>query len=182
MRLVFVRHGLTPANKTRMYNGQIDEDINEEGINQAKEAAKTLKDVHFDKIYCSPLIRTKHTCQIINEKGQEVIYDDRLKERTLGEFDGKDLSKTSYNVKMHNNYYYNHEGKGVENLKDLFKRVHEFIDDVVNENDDDSTILIVTHGGVIRAVNFYFEEIPEDGDLSFFYAKNCEINVYEIIK
>lgn len=181
MRLVVLRHGQTDLNKKLLYNGQTEEDINEEGIKQAKEAAEKLVDSHFDKIYCSPLKRTRHTCDIINSKKQEVIYDDRLKERTLGEYDGKDLSKTNYDLSKHCDYYFKQVGEGVENLPDLFKRVHSFLDDVITSNDKDDTILIVTHGGVMRAIYFYFEEMPKDGDLSFYQAKNCEINVYEIL-
>jgi len=181
MRLVVLRHGQTDYNKNFLYNGQSEEDINEEGIKQAKEAEKTLKECHFDKIYCSPLKRTRHTCEIVNSKNQEVIYDDRLKERTLGEFDGKNLQQTSYVFSKHNHYYFKQVGKGLENLPELFQRVHNFLDDVISSNNKDDTILIVTHGGVMRAIYFYFEEMPEDGDLSFYQAKNCEINIYEIL-
>ena len=73
--------------------GQVDEDINEEGIEQAKAARETVKNMNFDVIYCSPLLRAKHTCEIVNCNNVPVIYDDRLKERTLGELDGKDLPK-----------------------------------------------------------------------------------------
>ncbi len=182
MRLVFIRHGQTPSNILIRYNGQMDEDINETGIKQAEELAKTLEDVKFDKIYASPLLRAKHTCQIVNKNNQKVIYDDRLKERTLGKLDGTDIGKSDYNVAMHLNYYYDHKKEDIENLKDFFARVHSFIDDVIEENGKDDTILIATHGGVMRAAYFYFEELPEDGDVSFFKAQNCEINVYDIIK
>ena len=181
VRLVVLRHGQTDLNKNYFYNGQTEEDINEEGIKQAKEAAKTLSESNFNKIYCSPLKRTKHTCEIVNLKKQEVIYDDRIKERTLGEYDGKSLRDTKYNLDMHNHYYYKQVGKGLENLPELFQRVHNFLDDVISSNNKDDTILIVTHGGVMRAIYFYFEEMPEDGDLSFYQAKNCEINIYEIL-
>ena len=181
MRLVVLRHGQTDLNKNFIYNGQTEEDINEEGVQQAKEAAETLRKSHFDKIYCSPLKRTRHTCEIVNWQKQEVIYDDRIKERTLGEYDGKTLKDTKYDFSKHYDYYYKQTGDGVENLPDLFKRVHSFLDDVISSNNKDDTILIVTHGGVMRAIYYYFEEMPENGDLSFYQAKNCEINVYEIL-
>ncbi len=181
MRFVVLRHGQTDMNKNFLYNGQTEEDINEEGIKQAEEAAKVLSENEFDKIYCSPLKRTKHTCEIVNLKKQNVIYDDRLKERTLGEYDGKRLKETKYNFDMHNHYYYKQIGKGLENMPELFKRVHDFLDDVISSSDINDNILIVTHGGVMRAIYFYFEEIPKDGDLSFYQAENCEINVYEIL-
>lgn len=162
MRLYFLRHGLTNKNINHIYNGQDDEDINEEGVEQAKKAAKTLNEIKFDKIYCSPLKRAKHTCEIVNRNNQEVIYDDRLKERTLGRYDGTDIGNSDYKVDKHYDYYYDHKKDDVENLPVLFKRVHEFLEEIIDQNSDDSTILIVSHGGIMRAVNFYFEELPED--------------------
>ena len=61
----------------------------------------------------------------------------------------------------------------------LFKRVHEFLDEIIKK-DKDKNILIVAHGGILRAIYFYFNEIPQDGDLSIYVPKNCEINNYEI--
>ena len=93
MNIYAMRHGFTRMNKEKLYNGQVDEDINEEGIEQAKAARETVKNMNFDVIYCSPLLRAKHTCEIVNCNNVPVIYDDRLKERTLGKLDGKDLPK-----------------------------------------------------------------------------------------
>ena len=40
--------------------------------------------------------------------------------------------------------------------------------------------MIVAHGGVLRAIHYYFNEIPKDGDLSSFKPANCEVLEYEI--
>ncbi len=93
MKIYTIRHGYTNMNKQHLYNGQIDEDINEYGIKGAEEAREQLKDIKFDIIYCSPMIRAKHTCEIININKVPVIFDDRLKERTLGKLDGKNLKE-----------------------------------------------------------------------------------------
>lgn len=49
----------------------------------------------FTHVYCSDLIRTKTTCRLIlNEnddfkgKQDEVVYDQLLRERAFGEYDG----------------------------------------------------------------------------------------------
>lgn len=54
-----------------------------------------LRAVKFTHVYCSDLIRTKTTCQLIlNEnddfkgKQDEVVYDQLLRERAFGEYDG----------------------------------------------------------------------------------------------
>lgn len=55
---------------------------------------------------------------------------------------------------------------------------------IIKENDSDSNILIVAHGGILRAIYFYFNTIPSDGNLASVYPKsaNCELIKYEINK
>ena len=91
MKLYVMRHGFTKMNKEQLYNGLVDEDLIEEGMEDAIKAQQKIKDLKLDVIYCSPLLRAKHTCDIININNIPVIYEDRLKERTLGTLDGKDF-------------------------------------------------------------------------------------------
>ena len=61
-------------------------------------AQDNIKNMNLDVIYCSPLIRAKHTCEIINVNKVPVIYDDRLMERI-----GGILTNTTHD----NDYFYN---------------------------------------------------------------------------
>ena len=84
MKLYVIRHGNTDSNKSDIYiyNGKlVNEDINNIGIKQAQEASKKIKNLNLDLIICSPLLRTRHTCDIINSNKIKVIYDDRIEER-----------------------------------------------------------------------------------------------------
>ena len=179
MKLYAIRHGLTDSNMQVIYNGSLDEDINEIGITQAEETRKLMGDREYDVIFCSPMLRAKHTCEIINDRAKLVIYDERLRERTLGRLDGKNLEKEGFSKKIFFDYNYQSDDEVFEDLPTLFKRVHEFLDEVIRNNKD-KNILIVAHGGVLRAIYFYFNEIPDNGDLSIYVPKNCEIDEYEI--
>ena len=180
MNLFVMRHGYTKMNKEHLYNGQIDEDLIEEGIEGAKEASKIVKDMDLDIIFCSPLIRAKHTCEIINCNNLPVIYDDRLKERTFGDIDGKNLNDEGITDEDFYNYYFETDINGFESIPNLFKRVHSFIDELKKQKYNN--VLIVAHGGVLRAIHYYFNDIPEDGNLlsKFKSSKNCQINQYEL--
>ena len=180
MNIYVMRHGTTRMNKEHLYNGSIDEDLDEEGIIQAQKASEIIKKLDLDIIYCSPLTRAKHTCEIINCNDVPVVYDDRLKERTLGELDGKDLEKEGFTQKDFYNYYFKSQIKGFEESPVLFSRVHSFLDELKKQNY--KNVLIVTHGGVLRATYYYFNEIPEDGNLLSKYksSKNCQINTYNL--
>ena len=178
MELYVVRHGRTNCNDENKYNGKLDEDINEIGIEQAKSASKEVKKLDIDLIICSPMKRTKHTCEIINVNNIPVIYDDRLIER-----DGGVLTNTildEYYFKEYYNYYSDNIVDGLETLPDLFKRTHSFLDEI-KEKYHYKNILIVTHGAVARAMQFYFEELPKDGMiLNVSGLRNCEIREYEL--
>ena len=55
--------------------------------------------------------------------------------------------------------------------------MNNFLDELNQKNY--KNVLIVTHGGVLRAVYYYFNGIPEDGRISH-YFNNCEIDKYEL--
>ncbi len=159
MKIYVVRHGETNINKENRINSLNDEDINETGIKQAEEAREKLKNVSYDLVICSPLTRTRHTANIINDKGVDTIFDDRLLERDAGIYTKALISTIDindwWNVNPVNDYC------DAESVEDVLKRVYSFLDDI-NEKYKDETILVVTHGGVCRAIKCYFEGIPED--------------------
>ena len=177
MKIYVIRHGLTQLNKEGKYNGTFDEDIVEEGIKQAQEASNIVKNLDIDLIICSPLLRTRHTCEIININNVPVVFDERIKERDCGSLTCKELGdfyKTDYW-----NYYSNIKVQELESITHLFDRVREFLDDVKTKYRD-KNILVVTHGGVARAIYFYFNQIPKDGMIEKFGSDNCGIKEYEI--
>lgn len=61
MKLYVVRHGQTDGNVNKIMDGVRDIDLNDNGTEQAKTTRDNLKDIDFDLIICSPLLRTKHT-------------------------------------------------------------------------------------------------------------------------
>ena len=110
MKLYVVRHGRTNCNDEGKYNGKLDEDINETGIKQAEEARKKVEKLDIDLIICSPLLRTKHTCNIINANNIPIIYDKRLEERDCGKLTNEKLGEFYYTDYW--NYYSNKKISG----------------------------------------------------------------------
>ena len=178
MKIYVIRHGLTDCNIKKIYNGRYDEDINKDGIKQATEASKIVKTLNIDLIICSPMKRTKHTMELVNVNNIGVIYDDRLMERDNGKLTL--TKKDEYFDKEYYNYYSTKRIEGLETLPELFNRVHSFIDEMKIKYKS-KNVLLVTHGAVARAIQFYFEEIPKDGMLlNVSGQKNCEIKEYEV--
>lgn len=89
MILYVIRHGETKWNVERRLQGRSDVELNEYGIYLAKVTAEALKDVNFDVIYSSPLIRAYKTAEIIKgDRNINIITDDRLKEMSFGIYEG----------------------------------------------------------------------------------------------
>ncbi len=173
MKLYIVRHGQVPHNALHQYN-TADEDLTELGISQAVELSEKIKNKHFDIIISSPLIRAKHTAEII-ANNREIFYDDRIKERSCGSLSGQPLEVT--NREEYWNYYTTIQYGTSENIQEFFKRVYNFLDELKTK--DYKNVLIVAHSGVSKAFNGYFEGI-QDGKFLNRGLKNCEIKEYEL--
>ena len=177
MKIYVIRHGRTNCNDEKKYNGKLNEDINKTGIEQARFASEEVKKLNIDLIICSPLLRTRHTCYIINVNNIPVIYDKRLEERDCGILTNQDSGDFYYSDYW--NYYSDKKIEGLETIQELFKRVASFLDEI-KEKYKNKNILLVTHGGVARGVYFYFNQIPEDGKLQNFGSNNCGIKEYDL--
>lgn len=177
MNLYIVRHGQTDGNVNKIMDGQRDIDLNETGIEQANITGDEIKDIKFDVVICSPLKRTRHTMELVNVNKYPVIYDDRVKERDCGEFTGKGFD--SLDRDLYWNYYDETKYQSAESIPDFFKRVFNFLDEI-KERYKDKTILLVTHEGVTKAINCYFNGVPEDGNLQTLGLKNCEVKKYTL--
>lgn len=174
MKIYIVRHGEVPHNVLKQYNNE-NEDLNENGIRQANELKEKIGNINYDIIISSPLLRAKHTAQIINVNNKEILINDKLKERDPGNLSGKPLTVT--NRDEYWNYNTTITYGTSENIRDFFMRVHNFLDDLKKE--DYESVLIVAHSGVSKAFNGYFEGI-KDGMFLDRGLKNCEIKEYEI--
>ena len=174
MKIYIVRHGEVLSNVLQQYN-TADEDLTKLGIAQAKELRNKIKNIKFDIIICSPMVRTKQTANIININNNKIIYDDRIGERNCGNLSGKPLEVT--NREEYWNYYATIQYGTSENIKYFFKRVFEFLDELKTKNY--KSVLIVAHSGVSKAFSAYFEGI-KDGKFLNRGLKNCEMKGYEL--
>ena len=63
-----VRHGETEWNAINKVLGRTDMPLNEKGIKQAQELARSLKDLKIDVFLCSPLLRARQTADAISDE------------------------------------------------------------------------------------------------------------------
>lgn len=174
MKVCIVRHGQVLHNAIGQYNAT-DEDLTDVGVSQAIKLKDKIKDMNFDVIISSPLIRAVHTANIINIYDKKVIIDNRIKERNCGNLSGKPLSIT--NRDEYWNYNTTIKYGTSENIRLFFSRIYEFLDELKEK--EYNSVLVVAHSGVSKAFSGYFEGI-NDGLFLNRGLKNCEIKEYEL--
>ena len=174
MNVYIVRHGQVLHNALKVYSNE-DEDLTEKGINQAKQLKNEIQNIEYDVIICSPLLRARHTAEIINVKNRDILFDNRLKERNPGNLNGKPISYT--NREEYWNFNSNIQYGTSENMKTFFERVFAFLDDLKTKDYD--SVLVVAHSGVSKSFNAYFQGI-RDGKFLEHGLKNCKIKMYEL--
>lgn len=179
MKIYYVRHGQTDLNLAKkMQGGGTEKELNETGVSQAYNTKKELEKVKYDLVICSPMKRAKQTAEIINEgRDIPIITDERIRERKLGDYEGRDVTE-----EMENNiwdYKLNYNIPNGENLHDFEKRIDEFFDDI-KEKYHDKSVLIVAHGGIAKVIKAHLYGMPESQNLAEISMNNCEIIETEI--
>ncbi len=200
-----VRHGETVANVEHVYQGQSHGELNDKGIVQAYELKEALMGQSLDIIFCSDLKRAVDTAEIIaGDRDVEVVYDKRLRERFLGELQGKKIDdSTKYcdfgdldcgSERVCNSLHgavCNGEDDGVgeecvgimgvEPIEEMFNRVNSFVKDIreIAGLKGYKNILVVSHGitiNVFKAISLGegVEELK-----GYTTASNCSLQVME---
>src|ERR1051325_10264843 len=88
-RLIVVRHGETVWNLEGKLQGQMDSPLTPSGLAQSRALAERFSRCPISALYSSDLGRARQTAESIAVRtGQEIRFDDRLRERHLGVFQG----------------------------------------------------------------------------------------------
>ncbi|MBI2196766.1 histidine phosphatase family protein [Candidatus Daviesbacteria bacterium] len=170
--LYLIRHGQTDWNAKGLTQGQTDIPLNSEGIKQAQTLGESLKNIKFNAMFSSDLIRAKRTAEIIAlERKLAIKTTEALRERWYGEQEGK-------NEQLLQKYYkawatLSRKERAAfkpfpdyETNEELISRLIIFLREIAVAYPG-KTILIVSHGGIIRAfLNHLSEEIYLDGAIS----------------
>lgn len=173
MNIYVIRHGETDMGKNKIIATE-SEPLNNKGMEQAINVGKELEKLDINLIYCSPIERAKHTLKLFNlDKSIPIVIEDRLKEREMGIYERVPFKDLDWEVF----WSYNSEEKynKLESMKSVYKRVNNFLNEL-KAKQNSKNILLVTHGGVSRAIYWYFNKI----DNSLFTCENCRIYKYNI--
>jgi len=93
-RILTIRHGQTAYNVEKRYAGSIDIPLNEQGIEDAENAAIVLKDYELDIVITSKLKRAIQTGELlIAGRNIHIIHNKLCNERNYGKMQGLTYSE-----------------------------------------------------------------------------------------
>jgi broad specificity phosphatase PhoE len=170
--IYLTRHGETEWNEKKLIQGIKDIPLNKKGEKQAIVLGKKLKNIKFDAIFSSDLIRAKKTAEIILlEKKLAVQMTKALRERYFGKYQGQSFKEEKN-----------------KNIRDLINKLKSAPQSSKNEVESDEAIigrlftflrevavayqgkivLVVTHGGPIKTLLIHlgwgtYENFSEGG-------------------
>lgn len=155
--ICLIRHGQTDWNKKKLIQGRINNPLNQEGINQVKEVALTLKekDPNWDLIIASPLDRAIHSAEIIKEilnYQNDIIINNDVIEREFGEAEGQNITEEIY-AKIKNDDVVN-----LEKSYELQDRAYNALLNIAKTYPG-KKILIATHSHFIKG---FFTKISNE--------------------
>ncbi|GAB6982158.1 histidine phosphatase family protein [Prevotella dentasini] len=169
--LLLVRHGETVDNVNRIMQGQTPGQLNEHGVEQAREAATALQERHIDAFVSSDLQRSIDTCTILAAPhGGSVAVTPLLRERDWGSFTGKHIPSLSH---LDDPTLW---PKDIETLPAMKERAEKFLAWIRGKYPG-QTVLAVGHGIINKAVQSVYYSKPMNEILPM---KNLEVRVLEL--
>lgn len=178
MKLYLVRHGETDWNAEGVLMGQADIPLNTTGIQQAEALRDKIaqRGLEFDAVYASPLQRTAKTAEIIVPEFP-IIFHDGLKERGIGQFQGRPANEVFDNKIDFLDVGLNSSAYGVEPIRAFHARAMVFLSDLPKFHPRDAKILIVTSNGLMKRLASILTKTPPQDVPNF---QNAEIYEYEL--
>ena len=154
-RVFLIRHGVTDWHRAGRVLGQRDIPLNDEGVVQAEEAARTLDGLHLAEVIASPLMRATQTAEIIGRRFEiEVARDPRLIDFRLGKWTGMTYDDVA-SSEEYSRFLADPLSERIpdgENLGEIRTRAVAAVEQALEDSPSGDAIAVVTHAGVIRVL------------------------------
>ena len=153
-RIILIRHGQTDWNLTGKYQGHTDVDINAAGRAQAKKLSGRMRSEEVDAVYSSDRVRAVNFAEIVF-RGRKVIRKPDLREICFGVFEGLTYDEiVAKYPALYSRWLAKPFGTKIPGgeAPSVFKnRVLRSFRRILRSGAD-TTIAIITHGGVINII------------------------------
>ena len=177
MKLFLVRHGQTTANQQKIYAGQTDVLLTEQGRQEAEAIRPILEQFTFDRVYSSDLTRALDT-QKLALPGATAIQTPLLREFDEGRLVGMSFAEvqalTDDNYRRRRDY----TPYGGESADMVCARLRKFLS--ILEADPCDTAIAFAHNGIMNMM--LRVALGDELDYTGVPSKNCAIHVFEYFK
>jgi broad specificity phosphatase PhoE len=172
MNIYLIRHGQTDWNGGGRLQGNIDTNLNEIGVNQARLAGKRLANQEIGLIYCSNLARAIQTAQLMNDFLQAPLtIVPELREISYGQWEGRLWEE----IRRENPDFVqrwlldrtNLPVPGGESFQDVKNRLQSVI--ALLQNHASPSVAVVTHEGIIKTLICMFLAIDLEKQARFLF-------------
>jgi|688.fasta_scaffold198472_2 broad specificity phosphatase PhoE len=154
--IYLIRHGETDFNKMGIVQGSgVDKELNDLGILQASRFFEFYKDIKFDHIYTSALIRTQQSVLPFIERGQSYTKLPELNEISWGVFEGKqqNAQERAFYWEVVNSWKAGNYNAKIVNGESAFEMQNRQIPAIekIMSNTYEKCILICMHGRAMKS-------------------------------
>ncbi len=157
---MLVRHGQTDWNIQGKLQGHADIPLNKAGKAEAAGLSEKISEIDFDICFSSDLQRAIETARILSATRPLIINSvPALRERNFGLWEGRLFSELLEYEKGGQPF------PNIESDEEIQKRIFPLLHEIVS-NYPGATVLIVTHGSVIRSLLAHLLNIDSSSILS----------------
>ena len=163
-----VRHGQTQWNLQGRIQGHTDVPLAELGRRNVQAQAKSLAGLTFAAVYASDFSRTVETAQIlVNDADVSVQTNPNLREFSYGQWEGLTLEEVQardpedFALRFRKRDV-EFAAPGGESAIQLLQRVRRFYVKAASGHDPEENLLVVAHGGSIRALTLCLLGLPDE--------------------
>ncbi|MBI4178914.1 2,3-bisphosphoglycerate-dependent phosphoglycerate mutase [bacterium] len=193
-KLVLIRHGQSQWNLENRFTGWVDIPLTDLGRKEARDGAKFVADIRFDRAFTSALQRAQETLRIvldaIGQSGIPVEKDAALNERHYGALQGLNKAETakkygdeqvhiwrrSYDVAPPKDRTDLNPDGISESLKDTAARTLPYFEQtILPDVHAGRNILVVAHGNSLRSIVMRLDGLTREQVLELNLATGAPI-------
>ena len=183
--LYVIRHGETAWNRAGIIQGRRETQLTEYGRQQVTHLARRLAGMEIHRGYSSPLQRTRSTAEILWNRlaahSGDLLYIAELQEMDFGELTGhqKETVRRFY-PQWYRQWQWDPDmhTPGGESFRDLVARSKRFLQEHIRQLHTTERVLIVSHGGLIRALLVVLLDLPASAAYRF-EVNSASLSIFE---
>ena len=181
MILFVIRHGESEADILDVHEGRADFELTQKGHRQAEAMAKYVAgNYRVTRIYASTLKRAAQTAEhLCDETGISIEFDPDLMEFNNGLLAGLSHEEADRLYPDVDDLPIDQAMYGQESKVGFRNRAENVLQRVLSENDSESVIAIVTHGGMVNQLFGALLHMPI-GENCFFCTADTGIHIWKI--